>query len=177
MTEWKDIPGFAGYEVSDCGEVRRKRKTGLRSKWRPWAVRANLKPQIRAGYRYFALSQHGARVHSRAGRLVLLAFRGAPPTPDHQAAHNSGVATDDRLANLRWATPEQNQADRWRHGTRAFGERAAHAKFSDEEAAAIRARAGESVRSLAHEHSVNRHTIRKILAGESYRDKSSEAAA
>jgi hypothetical protein len=47
--------------------------------------------------------------------LVLLAFKGHPPTPQHQAAHADGCRQHNDIWNLRWATPQENAADRRRH--------------------------------------------------------------
>lgn len=65
-------------------------------------------------------------------RLVLKAFVGMPPTPEHHAAHGNGVRTDNRPENLRWATPKENQADCVLHGTDNRGERNPMAHFTKE---------------------------------------------
>jgi hypothetical protein len=54
--------------------------------------------------------------------LVLEAFVGPRPA-GHEAAHGDGDKTNNALANLRWATPKENAADRYRHGTVLFGTR------------------------------------------------------
>jgi hypothetical protein len=40
-----------------------------------------------------------------------------------EACHNNGVPADNRLSNLRYDTPVNNQADRLEHGTHNRGER------------------------------------------------------
>jgi hypothetical protein len=64
-------------------------------------------------------------VHCLVHRLVLLAFRGEPPTPHHECAHWNGDPSDNSIGNLRWATKVENHADRWRHGTRKINRRRA----------------------------------------------------
>jgi hypothetical protein len=47
-------------------------------------------------------------------RLVLAAFMGPCPS-GREAAHWNGDKSDNRLANLRWATPDENASDKIRH--------------------------------------------------------------
>jgi hypothetical protein len=79
-----------------------------------------LKPGRTArGYLVVALGHRGTiYVH----HLVLLAFVGPRPA-GRQAAHGDGHRTNNLLSNLRWATPKENTADRYRHGTVLFGTR------------------------------------------------------
>jgi hypothetical protein len=56
-----------------------------------------------------------ATVHS----LVMLAFVG--PRPDGlEVCHNNGVASDNRLSNLRYDTRSENNVDSSKHGKRGF---------------------------------------------------------
>jgi hypothetical protein len=60
------------------------------------------------GHRYFAINlklSNGYECHG-IGELVLRAFVGPRPSPTHQAAHGNGRRHDNRLENLRWATPQ-----------------------------------------------------------------------
>ena len=61
----------------------------------------------------------GYRCHG-ISELVLRAFVGPRPAPHYQAAHANGRRHDNRLHNLRWATPKENDADKDIHGTRRF---------------------------------------------------------
>jgi len=42
-------------------------------------------------------------------RLILYSFIGPPPTEAHVCDHKNGIRNDNRLENLRWVTPSQNQ--------------------------------------------------------------------
>ena len=53
-------------------------------------------------------------------RLVLEAFVGPCP-PNCQALHVDGNVANNWLHNLRWGTPKENTADKYRHGTVLFG--------------------------------------------------------
>ena len=70
------------------------------------------------------------------GLLVVLAFLGPPPFPGAHAAHFDGDKLNNRLSNLRWASPAENEADKRRHGrTRGAlpGERAIQADQSSDQ--------------------------------------------
>lgn len=97
---WKEIPGFLGYEVSDLGRVKSPRGTILRQ-------------TLSEGYPRVPLGcNHRIRVHL----LVLLTFRGPCP-PGHEGCHEDGIRTHVALDNLRWDTRSGNHRDKRKHGT------------------------------------------------------------
>jgi hypothetical protein len=147
---WKAVVGFSDYEVSSQGRVRRSRpdRHGRMS-------RAPLTPALgNHGYHVVSLHKDARQVVRMVHRIVCEAFHGPAPSPVHQAAHGDGVRTNNLAANLRWATPAENNLDKHRHGTMRTGE--AHhaianpacmprggnhgnAKLTDEAVASIRA--------------------------------------
>jgi len=114
LTQWKPVPGYPLYEVSDHGKVRSVPRTSARSRARG----KPLKAQLTRGYRYVGLYRDGGtRPHRRikVSVLVLEAFVG--PRPDgHHACHRDDDKTNDTLANLYWGTPPQNGQDQVRNG-------------------------------------------------------------
>jgi hypothetical protein len=138
----RPIPGFPGYYASEIGEI-------LTSKVRRGCLPAVnggplrlMKPRLAQpeGYRNITL-QVGGRSYSRGvARLVLLAFRGPPPSPRHEAAHENGNPGDNRACNLAWKTPAENDADKDRHGTRRLGEQRWNAKLTPAKVRAARYR-------------------------------------
>lgn len=56
-------------------------------------------------------------------KLVLETFIGPCP-PDMECCHNDGNPLNNKLSNLRWDTPQNNQIDRVKHGTDNRGENA-----------------------------------------------------
>lgn len=100
---WKPVVGHEGrYEVSNLGNLRFAHN--LRAK------RTHPNP---SGYMMCTLEGKLVTVH----KCVLTAFVGPRPTPKHQAAHGNGISIDNRVENLRWATPLENSADKYVHGT------------------------------------------------------------
>ena len=109
---WKVIPEFPRYEVSNKGRVRSNCcKNGRK-------VRYVLKALERGnGYLYVhlcILDPETGRVkvkHMDIHRLVALTFIGECP-PGKVCDHKSGDRWDNRLENLRYASPSENQANK-----------------------------------------------------------------
>jgi hypothetical protein len=160
---WKQLDKFPGYSVSDEGQVRNDRTGHI------------LKPQLNtSGYPMAALpTERGWRTFS-IHRLVAFAFLPPPLPGQNEVAHNDGTRTNNRATNLRWATKTENQRDRLLHGTHGRGERGTRAKFTNAEAALLRAfmRANPRVKNteLARQHGVSHETIRALRKGETYQE-------
>lgn len=127
IEEWHAVPGYEGlYEVSDRGRVRSLDHDLQQRHGRNPAFKALrlIRGRIlrttpdRRGYVSVMLSADGRTRRDYVHRLVLLAFVGPPPTPEHEGAHWDNVRSNNALGNLRWATHEENAADRVRHGTK-----------------------------------------------------------
>jgi hypothetical protein len=107
---WEQVHGFENYEVSDLGRVRNKRGHILRDRF---------KTPMR--YRCVRLYGHVVK-EAKISTLVLETFVG--PRPEGMVVrHLNGIAQDDRLANLEWATHSDNILDKIKHGTNAFNDR------------------------------------------------------
>jgi len=89
-----------------------------------------MRPDHPKGYARVPLALNGEARKHLVSRLMLTAFVGPPPTPDHEAAHNDGNPRNGVLENLRWATPTENASDKERHGTSPKGEGNGHRKLS-----------------------------------------------
>jgi hypothetical protein len=111
MTEqWRPIPDWERYEVSDQGRVRNRRGQRL-SVW-----------VGTRGYLRVRLHQAGSARNLAVHRLVLSAFVGPCP-PGMEGCHENGDRSNCSLGNLRWDTPSSNAHDRVRHGTHAMAAR------------------------------------------------------
>lgn len=105
--EWRALPGYEGYEVSNFGRVRSYKKYK-----RPVILRQKQKD----GYRFVCLvGRDGTSPYRPVHHLVLETFVGPRPT-GMETRHLNDVGIDNRLENLRWGTKTENQADRERNG-------------------------------------------------------------
>lgn len=101
MSEYVKIPGY-NYSVSDCGEIRNDR-TGAQ-------VNTYRHPE---GYRIASLPDKGTRKIFFVHRLVASAFI---PNPENKPTvnHIDGDKTNNRVANLEWATFSENALHSYR---------------------------------------------------------------
>ena len=150
---WWPVVGFPGYWVSCAGQVRHHART--------------LKPSIRNGYRrVWLVDTEGRRVRRAVHLLVLEAFVGPRPSSRHHGAHTpDNDKSNNRLENLAWKLPEDNEADKRACGTAPKGGR--NWRPSRERVARVRARAaqGESYTQIARDEGLHRHSVSRIVRG------------
>lgn len=103
MTEWKRVPDFPEYEVSEYGDLRRGGRH-LR------AERVH-----GSGRKRFALSQGSRLYRFKAAQLVALAFIGPQPFEGAEVCHNDGFEHNNHWTNLRWDSHTANVVDTFRH--------------------------------------------------------------
>lgn len=128
QTEWRAVPDWPSYIVSDSGFVGRVRADR--------GARLLKQTVSKNGYPMVALSDKSRLRRFYVHHLVLMAFVG--PRPEGmQAAHWNGDRCDARLANLRWDTPTNNCRDKIRHGTVNAGTRNGMARLTEARALAI----------------------------------------
>ena len=133
MECWRDVVGYEGfYEVSSFGRVRRI------------AVGAGNTPRLRhlslgtSGYLSLVLSKRNVKKNHMVHRLVAICFIGHPPSAVHQVAHADGDKLNNFADNLRWATPRENNFDKYSHGTAVFSNGRRYGVLSDEDVVRIR---------------------------------------
>lgn len=120
---WRPVPGYEGmYEVSDVGRVRSVDRVIINRRYgysRHYAGRVLVLVEKRDIPSYYVVSLHkdGQQVQL-VHHLVCLAFVGPMPK-GMQVRHLNGDSLDNRLCNLSYGTPSENQLDNVRHGTHA----------------------------------------------------------
>lgn len=160
---WAPVPDFPGYEVSNLGGIRSKRRGNT---WRP------LKGEIdKDGYKRVTLNRDGKQSKFPLHRLIAICFV-AGRTPERDiAAHRNGDNTNNAASNLKWATQAENIADKIEHGTHQIGKKHPRAQINETLAAAIKAslRAGETARFTAQAYEVSLHIVHDISRGRTWR--------
>ena len=125
--QWKVIPTYTNYEVSNLGEVRRVGSA------KP------LKLDTKKGthpYQRAHLCKDGKARYILVHRLVLETFVGPCPK-GHQCLHLDDNPRNNKLDNLKWGTPKEN------HSTiNRTGEHNGRAKLTKKDVAFIRSYTG-----------------------------------
>lgn len=101
-----------------------------------------------------------------AHRIVCRHVNGEQPSKDHEAAHSCGRGNDGCInwKHLTWKTSIANAHDRIAHGTAPRGTNNGHAKLTDEDVHAIRAKAGTSThKAIADEYGVVTSIVTRII--------------
>lgn len=156
VEQWRIVEGWP-YEVSSQGRVRR---TVLYNNSNPdGSVKCSISKST--GYPSVCMSRGNFKKSFFVHQLVAEAFLGPRPSSRHVVAHADGTRDNNRLENLRWATYEENEADKLVHGTRARGEKIFGCRLTERDVVAIRA-SNETIDELAPIFGVDRSTIWKV---------------
>lgn len=100
-----------------------------------------------------------------ASRYICELLHGAPPTPNHEAAHSCGNGHESCVSpgHLSWKTRAENEADKLVHGTVGRGERNPSAKLTEDDVRKIISLKGEvKQRKLAEMYGVSKKHIGDI---------------
>ena len=169
--ECRLVSGRDDYAVGDDGSVWTQvpypsNKILADGESPPWrSVKPTLCKNGNMIVRFYGKNGKGAYyVH----RVVLSAFGGMPPTPQHCAAHSDGDRTNNAASNLRWATRKENERDKLNHGT---WNRRGHQLTDDEAREIVRVYCTTDItqQELAVRHGVTNGTICHLLRGKTYR--------
>lgn len=157
--EHKEVPNYPGYIANIKGDVFSNhfdfQRSGLFIK-----LESGLNRQ---GRRVFHLK--GGKV-KLASNIIISTFVGPKPI-GMEVCHNNGIRDDDRLDNLRYDTPENNQKDKEIHGTIAKGENLGTSKLKNEEVYEIKKllRNGYHYKDIGSFFNVSDYAIFEIQRG------------
>lgn len=153
MKLWLPVAGFPAYEVSRRGVVRNAKTK------KPLVATLN-EP---GGYYRVALYRDGKPFNVRLHVAVLEAFVGPRPSSRHVGAHGpDNDRANCALKNLRWALPEENEADKLAHGTQPKGRLTPFLARSTREEIKKLIECGMSHNSIARVHGVHRKTVARL---------------
>lgn len=159
--QWRQIPDFPAYSISDHGRVRRDVGGGGAVPGR--ILKYNT---MTSGY-YCVQLWRDSKPHPRSiHRLVATVFLPEPDPGNTEVAHCDGNKKNNHVSNLRWTDRKGNMADNIRHGTSPAGSRNAMAKLTEYGVANIRAMSvgGMSRAAIAAHYNVSRATVDYILS-------------
>jgi DNA-binding transcriptional regulator YiaG len=169
--EWRDIPEFPGYKVSNLGRVgsyhRKVRGRGNGGGWEiAKKIQRILKPSSsrkEGGYYLGVNLSVGGIVHRRTIHfLVMIAFVGVCPE-GLEICHNNGNFRDNRLSNLRYDTHLANMSEaEWEH--------AKQGSLTEKQIIDIREDrfAGMKIDDIAEKYKTSRFNVQSICWGETY---------
>lgn len=109
--------------------------------------------------------------HRGAHRVMCILAFGPAPTETHWAAHSCGKGNEACVnpRHLRWATPAENQADKWGHGTMLVGAKHGRSKLSEADAIEIvRLRDYLLQREIGELFGIGQSHVGRILRGDNW---------
>ena len=169
---WRPAVGYRGlYEVSDSGRIRSLRSGRM--------MKQTLSGTT--GYLVLNLCRPGAQKLHRVHQVVARAFLGRQ-RPGMEVDHVNAVKTDNRVSNLEYVTPQENdrratamglKASGDRNGSRTHPERRSRgehhyaAKLSQRDVTAIRRLVANGVtqRAAAARYGVTPSHVSRIISG------------
>lgn len=170
MEKWLDIPGFEGlYQASSIGRIKAlSRRVNSPRGFRTARERV-LAVADSGGYDLVMLCKEGVRTNFNVHRLVALAF--IPNLESKRDVnHINGKKKDNRVDNLEWATPSENNSHAFKTKLRIppVGEKAHMSKISDadvEELIQINIMYGLNYTKTAPHYGVNTDAIQGTCTG------------
>jgi len=163
---WLPILGFEGiYDVSDRGRVRRIKA------YKSTFVGRILKPNIHStGYARVWLNKDDSAPDHLCHRLVARAFLGECPI-GKQVNHIDGNKINNRVENLEYLIPSENQLHAFRTGLHkpVRGSDSNLSKLTEDDVIVIRSLLGKkSQKFIAKKFGVDRSNISHIARGKSW---------
>lgn len=156
--EFKRLPPCPSYAIGTDGSAW-SCKSGV------W-VKLNQRKDYQ-GYFTVKINKIDKHVH----KLVLLTFRGERPA-GKQSRHLNDIKTDNRLENLAYGTPSQNQEDRRKNNPQVYDVQSNYHKLDKGKALQIRAEreSGKPILRIAKDHGVHPTTVCDVISRRTWKD-------
>lgn len=173
MELWKDINGFEGlYQVSSLGNVKSIERSVRYSDGRVYRYEEKLlKPCLdNQSYRFVNLYRTNGKRVIRIHRLVAIVFI---PNPENkpEVNHKIGDKSNNTIANLEWATRNENQSHAVKNKLHAHGEKHGIRNVLNETTvrkARVMKQEGYSYAAIARKFGINRITILQAVTGKNW---------
>ena len=104
-------------------------------------------------------------VQRSASRWMCIVAHGEPTPPKDHAAHSCANPGCVNPMHLRWATHQENMADRTEHGNKPRGERSGRTHLTASDIREIRA-APPNLKPLMEQYGLSKHGVSKIRSGQ-----------
>jgi hypothetical protein len=170
--QWRDIPGQPGYQASACGQIRSLERRIVFKDGRSRVFPSVILRQSNhsAGYLNVGLGANNSRT---AHTLVAAAFLGE--RENMWVNHKNGNKKDNRIENLEWVSPSDNQRHAVATGLSPKpplkrGTDQHKARLDEEKVREIRGQYenGAGIARLAKEYGVGESTIRNVVRRNSW---------
>lgn len=159
--EWRNIPGFPGYQASNIGRVRSVKITVLKCR-----------PGRNPAYFSVSLQRKGHKAVSRGiHQLVASAFIGPRPS-GMLVNHKDTNKRNNRFPNLEYRTHQGNAQHASENGLLLMGQDNPASKLTEQQVAEILGRlaAGEMGRDICADYSVSDVVVSLIRRGKAWKN-------
>lgn len=164
----KEIPGFPHYFADELGNIYSVKTTHSHHGYFLGEPRVMMQAKNSQGYKIVKIYADGKARNITVHLLVLKTFVSDRPV-GMQGCHGKNGISDNSVTNLYWATPKQNNADKYRDGTEQTGENHPYHKLTEKQVREIRQKYGYrnknglSSTKLAKIYCVEKSTITDII--------------
>jgi hypothetical protein len=161
---WKDVPDHPGYQASSLGRIRScydnsGKMTGA------WKILKQTKNE--RGYMRVHLRKNKKKRFWFVHRVILLTFIGES---SKQANHKNSKRDDNRIKNIEYLTPSENNLHSYRYGARQkkLGDESHFAKITEAQAKIIKYEENDYYYEIAKKYGISRGQVCNIKNGKSW---------